>query len=68
MTPALKQIQAHLPDLTLQSEFCHEADHLVEVDDIFGIWWDPAVADHSADLPTLFGWLKEIRQNRFGQP
>ena len=49
--------------LSLQSEFANETDHLVEVDDIFAIWWDPAAADHSGDLSTLFGWLKDIRQD-----
>lgn len=48
--------------LSLQSEFASEDTHLVEVDDIFAIWWDPAF-DHSGDLETLFGWLKEIRQD-----
>ena len=47
--------------LTLQSEFANEMEHMVEVDDIFAIWWDPNAADHSVDLPILFNWLKEIR-------
>ena len=48
--------------LSLQTEFGSEDTLLVEVDDIFAIWWDPAF-DHSQDLEVMFGWLKEIRQD-----
>ena len=48
--------------LVLESPWATEETHRVEVDDIFAIWWDPAF-DHDSDLPTMFGWLKEIRQD-----
>ena len=55
-----------LPDdnqaLSLRTEFGSEDTLLVEVEDIFAIWWDPAF-DHSQDLEVMFGWLKEIRQD-----
>ena len=48
--------------LVLESPWATEETHRVEVDDIFAIWWDPNF-DHDADLPTMFGWLKDIRQD-----
>jgi hypothetical protein len=48
--------------LELISEWAFEETHRVEVDDIFAIWWDPNFT-HDEDLSTMFGWLKEIRQD-----
>lgn len=48
--------------LVLESPWATEETHRVEVDDIFAIWWDPNF-DHDDDLSTMFGWLKDIRQD-----
>jgi hypothetical protein len=48
------------PSLTLQTAYGSLNTLEVVTDDIFAIWWDPAF-DHSADVETMFKWLKEIR-------
>lgn len=46
--------------LSLQSSFGTEADFMVEIDDIFAIWWDKDF-DKPNGVETVFTWLKQVR-------